>query len=123
MIRWRVSIVNSGRRLKPQCLSQLRQDPRFFDDVFQPAIETHISPFDRALNEKGYGTMRFRLPEISGDLFQTFEGFLPGMNRALRDSHALLYSGAIAIVAMVIDCNSGALLRLDLGDQVVNIAE
>src|SRR5262249_52081823 len=115
--------VNSGRLLKPQRLSQLRQDRRVFDDVFQPAVEPHISPLDRALNEKGYGAMRFRLPEIAGDLFQTVEGFLPGTNRAPRDSQALLYSVAAAITDMAIACNSGALLRLDLGDQVVNIAE
>src|SRR5262245_53869253 len=78
--------VNSGRRMKPQCLSQLLQARRVFDDVFQPAIETHTSPLDRALNEKSYGTMGLRLPEISGDLFQAFEGFLSGTNRALRDS-------------------------------------
>src|SRR5215475_7882269 len=99
--------VNSGRRLKPQCLSQLRQDRRVFDDVFQPAVEPHISPLDRALNEKGYGTMRFRLPEIAGDLLQTFEGFLPGTNRALRDSRALLYSFAAAIAAIAVVSNSG----------------
>jgi hypothetical protein len=99
----------------------LRQDRRVFDDVIQPAVEIHISPLDRALNEKGHGTMGFCLPEISGDLFQTSEGFLPGTNRALHDSRASFYSAAIAVMAIVY--NSGALLRLDFGDQVVNIAE
>src|SRR5262249_47411818 len=108
--------IAGGLKGRPQAkrLPQLSEDAAVFNYVFQPELERHLAPLDRALYQIRDRAVRLVQPKVLGNLGEPAIRILASADRA--DSVNSAFRGAVTVLDAVGLCAHRRIRRVGLRD-------